>query len=397
MKNDILSILSNKDTRFLFQIFRYSGFEIRYVGGCVRDALLRKKSNDIDFSTNALPHEIHQILKTNDVHYFDSGLKHGTITAIFNKTCYEITTLRYDMECDGRHAKVEYTKSWELDAERRDFTFNALYCDESGEIYDYFNGIQDLKNKKLRFIGDCESRIKEDYLRILRAFRFSNRYGDGTFDAEVIEAFHKYSDKILILSGERIQQEITKLIAEIKKENVEMLEVMNLTNISQFIFNKKIDFHLLNEIIDYAIDDVISKLAIIFRYNDVQIEWVKNRWNLSKTNYQLLKKIFELKLSSDFLNMENKYFFLNFEIKNMLLFCCFYEKIIDVKGYWELKKKWDNKEKLILPVTNQDVLSAGFHGKMIGESLKFVENEWIASNCQLGSEELMEILSKKFI
>ncbi len=394
MKKDILSILSNKDVKFLFQIFRHSEFEIRYVGGCVRDALLRKKSDDIDFSTNARPHEMQQILKKNNVHYFDSGLKHGTITAIFHKTCYEITTLRYDTECDGRHAKVEYTKSWELDAERRDFTFNALYCDESGKIYDYFDGMKDLENKKLRFIGDCRQRIEEDYLRILRAFRFNNRYCDGKFDEEIIQSFAELSSGIANLSGERIQQEITKLIFEIKKENIEMLDIFNKTNISKFVFDKNIDFHILNQIIDCEIQNVWLRLGIIFRYNNISYEWIKNRWNLSKANSFLLKRISDLKLPNDLIDMENKYFFLHFEIQETFLFCCLHENCIKIKQYEELKDRWGNKEQLFLPITNKDVMSAGFTGRMIGESLKFLESEWLKSNCELSKEDLMTILEE---
>ena len=395
MKKNILLILSNKDVKSLFQIFRHSGFEIRYVGGCVRDALLRKKSHDIDFSTNARPHEMQQILKKNHVHYFDSGLKHGTITAIFHKTCYEITTLRYDTECDGRHAKVEYTKSWELDAERRDFTFNALYCDESGKIYDYFDGIKDLENKKLRFIGDCRKRIEEDYLRILRAFRFNNRYCDGKFDDEIIQSFSEMSFGIGNLSGERIQQEIIKLISEIQKENIEMLNFFNQTNISKFVFDKNIDFHILNSMIEYGIQNSWLRLGIIFRYNDISYEWIKNRWNLSKANSSLLKKIYELKLPNDLMEMENQYFFLHSEIQETFLFCCMYENCISIKQYEKLKEKWSYKEQLFLPITNQDVMRLGLNGRMIGESLKFIESEWLKSNCELRKEDLISILEER--
>lgn len=398
MKKDILSILSNRDTKFLFQIFRHSGYEIRYVGGCVRDALLRKKSDDIDFSTNARPEKMQEIFRKNNVHYFNSGLKHGTITAVFNKTCYEITTLRYDTNHTGRHATVEYTDNWELDAERRDFTFNALYCDESGKIYDYFNGIEDLKNRKLHFIGDCEQRIQEDYLRILRAFRFNNRYCDGNFSDEIIEAFKKFSDKIQNLSGERIQQEITKLISEVKIENLKMLDFINSTGISKYVFDRnEVDFSILERMIQFKIDETWQRLALLFRYSDVSSEWVKSRWNLSRVNYQLLKKVVEIDVPKDFFVMESKYFFLFYEIREIFLFCCFYEKLFNENDFLEISKRWSEREMLSMPIENKDVIDMGFQGRMIGEALNFAQKEWLESNCILSKGDLIKRVEGEFL
>ena len=156
--------------------------EIRYVGGCIRKIINKEKVDDIDFATNLEPKQVCEALKKNDISYFESGIDHGTITAVIDKEPYEITTLRADVETDGRRAKVQFVKNWQADAQRRDLTYNAMSLDFDGKIHDYFNGMDDLQNKVSKFVGDPDERIKEDYLRTLRYFRFQGRLDTPTFD-----------------------------------------------------------------------------------------------------------------------------------------------------------------------------------------------------------------------
>ncbi len=158
------------------KIFDIFGDDLRLVGGCVRDLLLEKKVNDFDFATRFIPSETIKILERNKIKAVPTGVKFGTITAVIDSKNFEITTLRKDNETDGRHCEPEFVDDYALDAARRDFTVNALYMDRVGKISDYFDGISDLKKQKIRFIGDANERIAEDYLRILRFFRFSARY-----------------------------------------------------------------------------------------------------------------------------------------------------------------------------------------------------------------------------
>ena len=146
--------------------------EIRYVGGCVRKILKNEKVNDIDLATNLTPEQLMGICKKKNIKFYETGLKHGTITAIINDYKFEITSLRKDLKTDGRHADVVFTNDWKEDASRRDFSINSIYSDLQGNIFDPFNGKKDLENGKINFIGDAEKRIKEDYLRILRYIRF---------------------------------------------------------------------------------------------------------------------------------------------------------------------------------------------------------------------------------
>ena len=160
---DIIEVLGNQNAKF--------------VGGCVRDAVLGKLAKDIDIATCFKPNEVMEVLQKAKIKTIPTGIKHGTITALYKNQTFEITTLRKDVTTDGRHAEVSFTDSWQEDAKRRDFTINALYLDTKGNIFDYFNGLEDLKSKKVIFIGDAKTRSEEDNLRILRYFRFFQRFG----------------------------------------------------------------------------------------------------------------------------------------------------------------------------------------------------------------------------
>lgn len=183
------------------------------VGGAVRDTLLGKPVTDIDLATPLHPDEVTKRLTAAHIKAIPTGIDHGTITAVADGHSYEITTLRRDVATDGRRATVAFADNWREDAERRDFTFNALYANPvSGEILDYFGGIDDLKVGIVRFIGDAEQRIAEDYLRILRYFRFLARFGSGNVDAEALQACTDAAHSMTALSRERIAQELLNTV-----------------------------------------------------------------------------------------------------------------------------------------------------------------------------------------
>ena len=185
----------------------------RYVGGCVRNALLGAPVDDIDIATRWTPDEVLARAKAADLGAVPTGLKHGTVTLIADHHPFEVTTLRVDVATDGRRADVAFTEDWKADAARRDFTVNALYADEDGTIYDPVNGLADLKARRIRFIGQPADRIKEDYLRILRFFRFIAWYGKGTIDEAGLAACEAERTGLAQLSVERIWKELCKLFA----------------------------------------------------------------------------------------------------------------------------------------------------------------------------------------
>ena len=200
-------------TRALLAAFAAHGQALRFVGGCVRDTLMERPVGDLDAATPAMPGTVMALLEAEGIKTIPTGLKHGTVTAIILDRQIEITTLREDAACDGRHAEVRYTDDWQRDAARRDFTMNALYMDAAGEVYDYFGGLGDLAARRLRFIGDPVARIREDYLRILRFFRFYATHAAPPPDEEALAACTAEATGIANLSGERIRAEMFKLLA----------------------------------------------------------------------------------------------------------------------------------------------------------------------------------------
>ena len=209
---------------YMIWAINQAGYEARLCGGAVRDLLLGRPPKDWDIATTALPEQVVEVMDANNIKTIPTGLQHGTITAVRAGVPCEITTLRIDTNADGRHADVVFTDDWELDAARRDFTINAMYIDEDGRLYDYHNGVEDIRQcnraghpPSIRFVGDPSTRIQEDYLRILRYFRFMAQL-DSNIRPDFIHTHHSYKaiiheyvDKISTLSGERIWAELSKI------------------------------------------------------------------------------------------------------------------------------------------------------------------------------------------
>ncbi len=199
------------ETQRLIDVFRDEGEEIRFAGGCVRDALANREVTDIDMATPLTPDKVTTLLERAGIKVIPTGVDHGSVTAVVDGAAFEITTLRRDEETDGRRARVKFTSSWVEDARRRDFTFNALSADRLGAVYDPFNGIADLAHGKVRFVGRADDRVREDYLRILRYFRFYARFGRPPADKDATEACRSNKEGLRRLSGERVWKEM-KLI-----------------------------------------------------------------------------------------------------------------------------------------------------------------------------------------
>ena len=188
------------------------GDQARFVGGCVRDALVGRTIRDIDIATPLSPQRVTELLHKAGLKAVPTGIDHGTVTAVADKTGVEVTTLRRDVETDGRRAKVEFTDDWQADAARRDLTINALSADAAGKVHDYFGGVDDLAAGRVRFVGDPRQRIHEDYLRLLRFFRFHADYASGALDATAVAAAKELAPNLKSLSGERLRQETLRLL-----------------------------------------------------------------------------------------------------------------------------------------------------------------------------------------
>jgi tRNA nucleotidyltransferase/poly(A) polymerase len=218
----------------LLDVLDRDGEETRVVGGAVRNALLQVPVGEVDLATTAIPEEIMRRAAQAGFHPVPTGIEHGTVTVVIDGKPFEVTTLREDVETDGRHAKVKFGRDWKRDAERRDFTMNALSLKRDGTVIDLVGGLPDLRARKVRFIGNAETRIREDYLRILRFFRFHAAYGEGPMDREGLAACIRARDGMETLSRERVRAELLKLL--LAKHAVPALAVMGETGLLGAIF-----------------------------------------------------------------------------------------------------------------------------------------------------------------
>lgn len=220
----------------LAEVFEKHHYELRIAGGAVRDLLSGKRPEDVDFATTATPEEMKHMFQTAGIRMINNkGEKHGTITARLHNENFEVTTLRVDVQTDGRHAEVEFTTDWQKDAERRDLTINSMFLGLDGMLYDYFKGYEDLQNRKVRFVGSAEQRIQEDYLRILRYFRFYGRVAlePDDHEPETLTAIRENARGLAAISGERIWVELKKMV--VGNHAAHLLELIYNLDLAQYI------------------------------------------------------------------------------------------------------------------------------------------------------------------
>ena len=268
--------------------------EARFVGGVVRNSLMGREVSDIDIATPLTPDEVTKRLEAVKLKAVPTGVEHGTITAISNGRPYEVTTLRRDVSTDGRRAVVTFTTDWAEDAQRRDFTMNALYADATGEVFDTVGGVADLKAGRVRFVGDPVTRIREDFLRILRLFRFHAWYGKGEIDKPALQACAAEKAGLRQLSGERIAKEMLKLLAA--EDPVPVLRSMAATGILSEVLPGELNIVRLERLV--AIDgtnffqpDAILRLAALLPDRAAAAHEIADRWKLSNADRDRLADI----------------------------------------------------------------------------------------------------------
>ena len=263
ISHSLLNLTKQTPAEKIFQALNtYSdNSEVRYVGGCVRKVIKKEVVDDIDLATNLKPSEVCDALKKKDINYYETGLEHGTITAIIDEYKYEITSLRKDVTTDGRHANVEFSLNWKEDAARRDFSINSIYSDKEGNLFDPYDGKKDLENGTINFIGNAEDRIKEDYLRILRYIRFFLNYSNQSHNPEIIKIIKRNIEGVSKLSPERLIDELKKLTKSNKfikifkdETSLELLEI---------IFPQLKNLKNLKKLNSYALKN-LSKVDFIF-------------------------------------------------------------------------------------------------------------------------------------
>jgi len=364
---DVKSVITSSIKK-LDKVFKSNNYELRIVGGAVRDLALDKTPKDIDLATDATPDEMMEILDKSGIRHIPSGLEHGTITAILDNEPFEITTLRADKETDGRHAEVEFVKSWEEDAKRRDLTYNAMSMDMEGNVFDYFGGMDDLQDKVSKFVGDPEERITEDYLRILRYFRFQGRLSTPTWDKDTLKAISSNSEGLKKISAERVWQEMGKVLSGNNVANI--LDYMAKTGVSKVIGLSTNDLNKVK-------DNGNSIVALAQTGNTIDIA---KRWKLSKVQATMLD--FLVKNKSNTLDQK--------KVEDMIADGVDKE-LISALATLQGKEVNIDAEVPNFPITGADLIAKGMKpGPEIGAKLGQLKQKWKDSNFKSTKDELLK-------
>lgn len=363
--------------------------KVLLVGGCVRNALMGHEVEDIDLACVHKPEIVQELLEKAGYSVIPTGLQHGTVTAVMDGKAFEITTLRHDKETDGRRAVVEFTDDWLEDAKRRDFTINALFMDLKGNVYDVLEqGITDIEAKTIRFVGKASQRIEEDYLRILRFFRFHALYGGKNYNKEGLKACKAVADKIVNLSRERITQEFLKILASDEPQDI--LDIMFEYNVL-----KDLDFSsdypekdFFRYFCDFQKKYRLSALsARIFVLAGLSMENMK-----ALEKYLLLPKVF-LKdavaldgalglrdLTCDSAVRESVYRFGRSTTAQAIMVELVQDRVMNsyAPKALEIVQSWDVPD---FPVSGDDLIKQGLKpGPKLGQELERLEDEWIKSD-----------------
>lgn len=397
--------IDSSEGKSLIGILMQDGGEARFVGGCVRDALLNRAFKDIDISTTHAPETTMQLLQAHGVRALPTGIAHGTVTAVVNGKNFEITTLRKDIATDGRHATVEFTDDWREDAARRDFTMNAMSMGPDGVLHDYFGGRADLGQGIVRFVGDPMQRIEEDYLRILRLFRFHAYYGRGDIVPEQLVACAAGSEGITKLSGERIQMEMLKLLSAPDPRYA--VRAMNQANVLEKLLpgiETPINLEGLEALVELPVrSNALVRLAAILSMNDADenvADSVADHWKFSSDDRRHLHSIMfpacMVSSTLDAAGIKRAVRSLGKPVFHDVVLLAWamegnettqiFEAMLKFSEQWIIPK---------LPVRGVDILKMGVkEGREVGRLLTLSEEFWEAREYQATREQLIKLITE---
>jgi poly(A) polymerase len=376
--------------------------EVRYVGGCIRKVINKEVVDDIDLATNLKPNEICEALKNKDINFYETGIEHGTVTAVIDEYKYEITSLRKDVKTDGRHAKVEFSTDWKEDAVRRDFSINSIYSDARGNLFDPNNGKKDLEEGLIHFIGDAESRIKEDYLRILRYVRFFLNYSNHKHKPEIIKIIKRNIGGISKLSSERLIDEFKKLtkshgFVKLFQDNdsLEIIEIIfpQLKNLAKF---KKLNTYARDNLLKI---DFIFLLSLMIVDGTDNTDYFLYKFNISKKDQKRLKLIdFFYKEKTNIKNFTeknfNKIFYFNGKeaVIDIINFKLFTSNKVE-KKLIKLIEVYKDKAIPTMPI-GANTLMVKYNipeGKTLGNKLKMIEEAWVENGFTISEKNIQKI------
>ncbi len=408
IKNIIFPFYRSKEILKIFNILQEGSPKKKitmFVGGCVRKYIRNEKVDDIDIATIFSPAEIKSKFEETEVRVIDTGIEHGSLTLLINDKKFEITTLRKDIQTDGRHAEIAFTDDWETDSTRRDFTINSIYMDSKGNFFDPQSGINDLKNNQVKFIGDPEKRISEDYLRIIRFVRFSLQYSKNEISLPAIEAIKTNLNGIKKLSKERILNELYKIFKLTNFDNI--LNIKDLKEIFLLIFPEFINIERLSRISILRNKKIIRFnkkliLTILLVDDSNNYEYFCHKYKVSNEIKKNLKFFFD---TLKYMNLDKNFFKTNLT-KNLYLIgkdkmielACFFFSINKKININELQKILSHIMETKVPkfpYSGEYLIKNGLsEGKKIGEALNKLEEEWLRNNFSIPEKKLKNIIEK---
>jgi len=381
----------------VYQALERAGGSPRFVGGCVRDGLLGRRIRDIDIATPLDPAAVMKAAEAAGLKHVPTGIDHGTVTVVADHTGIEVTTLRRDVETFGRHATVAFTDDWREDAARRDLTMNALSADASGKIYDYFDGIADLKASRVRFVGAPEDRMREDYLRILRYFRFHADYATGDFDLSALKAARALKAALKSLSGERLRQETLKLL--VARRGVETWRAMLAEGIvAAFLpqattIDRMAKVAALEQRLKVPQDPVRRLAALTVTGTGPAVAETLKLSNAERDRVIAVSAARPEFVASDASLVRRQIYDLGNAPALDLLLVDWPEPEVDSQRAYEIVRDWPRPE---LPVKGRDVSALGVSaGPEIGRLLKDLEDWWIAGDFAADRDHCMAELKRR--
>lgn len=396
---DVHKLIKKPNILKLFKAVETHGGVLRFVGGSVRDVIAGMDGFDLDLATDLSPDELVEACEESDIKTIPLGIKYGTVGVLIDNEVLEVTSLRKDVSTDGRHAEVEFTTDWETDAGRRDLTINAVYADENGNVFDYYNGIEDLENGIVRFIGNASQRVKEDYLRILRFFRFYSIFSKTPINKKALEACVENAEGLQELSMERIRDELLKILVTPKvAETITIMadnEILSyilprpdVKNIQALRFlSEKLNTNLIEK-------NPIVRLFILFTPDETFANSIASRMKFSKK--QKLDFVDLAKISASLEDFSDKNALMkmiylhgkNFACDKLIIEQSLQQKILP--DWVEILESIKNADVPVLPVRGQDIIALGIEGNLnIGKTLDVLEKLWIDSNFTLSKQDLL--------
>ncbi|XP_076762277.1 CCA tRNA nucleotidyltransferase 1, mitochondrial [Xylocopa sonorina] len=398
LDNQLFNSIFTPELENLTELFKKHNYELKIAGGAVRDILMDIKPTDLDFATDATPDEMKNMFEEAEVRMINNkGEKHGTITARINdKENFEITTLRIDTHTNGRHAKVQFTKDWKLDALRRDLTINSMFLDLEGRVYDYFFGYDDLQERRVAFVGNPTCRIQEDYLRILRYFRFYGRIAEqpDTHDEQIIIAIKENINGLEGISGERIWSEWSKILSGnyVKELTLKMLEC----DIARYVgLPEKLNIENFISVCDISKKNNISlqpiTLLAVMLKNEDEVLKVHKRLKFSAYERDLalfIVRYWEDKPSTDLLRFYKR-ILIHYKgnVSNLRSYIC---ELLKCKQQFSLAE--DIRKTVIprFPITGYMLQQYVTKRTMMGTVIRKLKDIWLDKNFKISVDELLQ-------